>query len=188
LIPRNCQRFDRMIDELVDDGPGPKAQTSSGLREESPLARPARLATILSGLRRGASLPFAFPVLCSTTSLSLVEAASAIVYPIANMRASGANPRRFKVGRHASCDVVLDDPRVSRAHATIELEGGACTVTDEGSANGTFVNAVQLEPRKPVTLFGDVVTIHFGVTSRLTVLNERAFLEYLKSLASAKAA
>lgn len=45
------------------------------------------------------------------------------------------------VGRIAQCDLPLDDPSVSRRHCTIRCgENGVLTVTDHGSANGTFVN------------------------------------------------
>ena len=41
-------------------------------------------------------------------------------------------------GRDASCDVVLDDTRVSRFHATLEWQRGRCVLRDH-STNGTFV-------------------------------------------------
>jgi ABC-type multidrug transport system ATPase subunit/pSer/pThr/pTyr-binding forkhead associated (FHA) protein len=45
------------------------------------------------------------------------------------------------IGRSPSCDVVLDDPLVSRKHAELRgLEGGRWQLRDLGSYNGTFVN------------------------------------------------
>ena len=44
------------------------------------------------------------------------------------------------IGRAAECDVVLDDPRISRQHATITGDGQHHHVRDAGSLNGTFVN------------------------------------------------
>ena len=53
------------------------------------------------------------------------------------------------IGR-ASADIVLASPEVSRSHARIEPDGGGCTVTDLGSANGTFVNGVRVTTSAPL--------------------------------------
>lgn len=48
---------------------------------------------------------------------------------------------RVTVGRHASSNLVLPDLEVSRGHAVIERDAqGQVTITDLGSANGTYVN------------------------------------------------
>jgi len=44
------------------------------------------------------------------------------------------------VGREPTCDVRLDDPHVSRTHATLERRGGTVYVQDLGSSGGTYVN------------------------------------------------
>jgi pSer/pThr/pTyr-binding forkhead associated (FHA) protein len=41
-------------------------------------------------------------------------------------------------------------PNVSRRHAELAAAGGSVTVTDLGSANGTFVNDRRIEPRDGV--------------------------------------
>ena len=43
-------------------------------------------------------------------------------------------------GRESSCTVVLDDHRVSRRHAALNLRHGAIELTDFGSRNGTTVD------------------------------------------------
>lgn len=48
--------------------------------------------------------------------------------------------RRILVGRAASADVRIDDPRVSRLHARIEMRDDGVYVEDLGSRNGTFVD------------------------------------------------
>jgi len=48
------------------------------------------------------------------------------------------------VGRLPTCDVVLNDPSVSRRHATISLDGGRYLVQDAGSRFGTFINGQQI--------------------------------------------
>jgi pSer/pThr/pTyr-binding forkhead associated (FHA) protein len=51
------------------------------------------------------------------------------------------NANRVIIGRGEDCDVVLDDPSVSRHHAAIFAIAGARPVLEDlGSANGTFVN------------------------------------------------
>ena len=48
------------------------------------------------------------------------------------------------VGRNESCDLVVDDPLVSRRHCQITWDGVYCTVEDLGSTNGTVVNGQPL--------------------------------------------
>jgi len=45
-----------------------------------------------------------------------------------------------RIGRSNKCDVVVDHPRVSRHHATLELVDGAFLLSDAKSSGGTFVN------------------------------------------------
>jgi len=68
-------------------------------------------------------------------------------------------PGRNAVGRDG--DIALPDPRVSRKHAAITLEGGRLTLEDVGSTNGTTVNGEPLPPGRSVELHaGD--TVAFG--------------------------
>ena len=50
--------------------------------------------------------------------------------------------RRVLVGRAPTADVRIDDPRVSRLHARIEMRDDGIYVEDLGSRNGTSVNGV----------------------------------------------
>jgi len=50
--------------------------------------------------------------------------------------------RETVVGRDPECDLVLDDDRVSRRHATLVSDGTAWSVTDLGSKNGTLVDGL----------------------------------------------
>ncbi len=64
----------------------------------------------------------------------------------------------FVVGRAPGCQLILDDPRVSRRHTRFVAEGSRVTVEDLQSRNGTLVNGVQL--KGPMVLADhDVVTI-----------------------------
>jgi EAL domain-containing protein (putative c-di-GMP-specific phosphodiesterase class I) len=68
-------------------------------------------------------------------------------------------PLPFRIGRLRDCQVVLNSPSVSRAHAEIYLEGDTLSLRDMGSTNGTFLNGARL--KEPATLHsGDI--LHFG--------------------------
>lgn len=56
------------------------------------------------------------------------------------------------VGRSPSCEIPLDDEKVSRRHARIEVRGGETWLSDLGSKNGTFLNGVAVAEK--VTLRG----------------------------------
>ena len=47
-----------------------------------------------------------------------------------------ARRRAVVVGRSSTCDIVVDDPNVSRRHAEIRREDGAYWIVDLGSTNG----------------------------------------------------
>lgn len=64
----------------------------------------------------------------------------------------------FVVGRAPGCQLTVDDPRVSRRHASFRVEAQRLTVEDLRSRNGTLVNGVLL--RNPQVLANnDVVTV-----------------------------
>jgi hypothetical protein len=50
----------------------------------------------------------------------------------------------LRVGRQPDCDLVIDDESVSKRHAVLRWDESKqrCTLQDEGSTNGTFVNTV----------------------------------------------
>jgi DNA-binding NarL/FixJ family response regulator len=57
-------------------------------------------------------------------------------------------PGSFTIGRSSTCDLVIDDPRVSRVHATILAGLDGALIKDAGSQNGVFVNERRIsEPR-----------------------------------------
>ena len=56
---------------------------------------------------------------------------------------------RFVIGRDESCDLTIEDPKVSRQHAIIAPGGvGVRELQDLGSVNGVLVNGVRV--RAPV--------------------------------------
>ena len=73
--------------------------------------------------------------------------------------ALGPERDRLSIGRLAACEVAVTwDTEVSRAHALLEQVGGAWTVEDRGSSNGTLVNAVRINGPH-VLRDGDVVRV-----------------------------
>lgn len=60
------------------------------------------------------------------------------------------------LGRRSTCDLVLDDPHVSRAHATIRRQAGAVLIQDLKSTGGTFINGEQIEGSAALK-HGDIV-------------------------------
>lgn len=65
---------------------------------------------------------------------------------------------RALVGRSHACEVCLRDPRVSAEHALLRWHGGAWTLQDLGSRNGTFVAGRRVATGERVALSaGDVL-------------------------------
>ena len=67
------------------------------------------------------------------------------------------------LGRHSECDVLIRDSSISRRQARLEQNGGAVSIVDLDSANGTWVNGVRiikktLSPGDEITL-GETVCI-----------------------------
>ena len=63
----------------------------------------------------------------------------------------------FTIGRLPECDLVVDDPGVSRQHARIRRTESGYIITDLGSTNGTLVNGRQVQEQTLED--GDTITI-----------------------------
>jgi len=61
------------------------------------------------------------------------------------------------LGRLPECDIVLNDPNVSRRHAEFRRTADGVVVTDLGSTNGTRVNGVPVREQQLVS--GDEITV-----------------------------
>jgi hypothetical protein len=71
-------------------------------------------------------------------------------------------PAGVTLGRSRQCDVVLDDPNVSRQHAEVRPRGGSWVLSDLGSTNGSVLNGRRIngpEVLKP----GDQIEIGTSV-------------------------
>ena len=90
--------------------------------------------------------------------------------------------RELVIGRDESCELVVDDPRVSREHARIEPRDGEHFVVDLGSRNGTRVNGQPVT--RPVGLRdGDQVQLGDAVVLRYELVAERSRVPLMASLA-----
>jgi predicted component of type VI protein secretion system len=67
---------------------------------------------------------------------------------------------RVLLGRSRECDIMVNDPNVSRRHAELRSEGGRWSVVDLGSTNGIKLNGRRVEQRELSD--GDKLTL--GVT------------------------
>lgn len=65
----------------------------------------------------------------------------------------------LSVGRLPDCDLLLDDTTVSKHHALLRWSEATavCTVQDQGSTNGTYLNASHLGTREVRLQDGDLL-------------------------------
>ncbi len=88
------------------------------------------------------------------TGPSLEAMQLAVLLRFDELRVATVPPLRSQdeltVGRLPSCDLVINDPSVSKEHARLRWHGHAeaCTVVDLGSRNGTQLNGHPLEPHQ----------------------------------------
>ena len=73
----------------------------------------------------------------------------------------------IRIGREpAICEIVLDNPKVSRLHAEVVAMDGDVLLIDRGSSNGTFVNDQKID--RQALADGDV--IYFGGRAAVAVV------------------
>ncbi|MEK6705838.1 MAG: FHA domain-containing protein, partial [Bdellovibrionota bacterium] len=83
------------------------------------------------------------------------------------------------IGRGKDCDIVLNDKKASRAHATIRREGSGHVLKDLGSANGVLLNGEKIDGKAWLT-GNDLITIgnvgfRFQMISREFVAKQNEF-------------
>ena len=79
------------------------------------------------------------------------------VLPDGQTREFSLSRTEASIGRSATSDITLHDPKVSRAHTRLECGPEGCFVVDLGSANGTRVNGALVDRVRLVP--GDVISI-----------------------------
>jgi serine/threonine protein kinase len=92
--------------------------------------------------------------------------------------------QQFDLGRGREVVVMLDDDRVSRRHASVELRADGLFVTDLGSRNGTLLAGRQLPPNVPTQVAdGDLLELgNHKLQVHLTPLDEKARRERQRTL------
>jgi pSer/pThr/pTyr-binding forkhead associated (FHA) protein len=75
------------------------------------------------------------------------------------------------IGRSPDNDICIPERHVSRGHAVINFRNGVFTITDLGSANGTFVNDRKIS--SPYVLaHGDVIRLYVPVLHFSAIVSE----------------
>jgi len=69
--------------------------------------------------------------------------------------------RALRVGRETGCDILLQEPTVSRNHAELRPVGDAWEVVDAGSTHGTWVNGQRVDR---MVLPAGTTILRFGLT------------------------
>ncbi|MCO5168529.1 MAG: FHA domain-containing protein [Planctomycetes bacterium] len=72
--------------------------------------------------------------------------------PVRKREGSNAFALMITIGRAPNNDLVLPDRRVSKFHAYFRRLGGAWTINDANSTNGTTVDEVLVPPERGLTL------------------------------------
>lgn len=67
--------------------------------------------------------------------------------------------KAITIGRAPECEIILDEPMISRKHALIEAADGRYYITDLGSMNGTFVDGKKITSRTEIS---SASIIHIG--------------------------
>ena len=71
------------------------------------------------------------------------------VYPLVKRDAANPFSMMITFGRAPNNDLYVELSQVSKFHGYFSQAGEAWQVTDAGSTNGTYVDGVRLEPRRP---------------------------------------
>jgi hypothetical protein len=79
---------------------------------------------------------------------------------------------QLTVGRQPDCDLVLEHPSVSKMHAVLRWDAAnkRCSVQDQGSTNGTFLNASVRVRKETMLRDGDIIS--FGEVQYWYLLTE----------------
>ena len=79
----------------------------------------------------------------------------------------------YFIGRGASAKIVLSYADVSERHAILSVRGGSASIEDLNSANGTYVNGMQIDRR---TMLSDDSIVQIGETVLRVTRNEGSSL------------
>ncbi len=149
LAPDDVDRFANFIDAL-------SRELADAAREHARVEGYAFVGPVDVQVYEGTRLrPGRFVVTAEVVEGAEEGPSAELVLPDGTRVAIGEDP--VVVGRLPECDVVLNDPNVSRRHAELRRSGEGVVVTDLGSTNGTRVNGVPVRERQLAS--GDEITV-----------------------------
>lgn len=76
------------------------------------------------------------------------------------------------IGRSSTNDIYIPEQHVSRQHAVINYRDGVFMLNDLNSANGTFVNDIQIEEPFPLAS-GDVIRLYVPILEFSSIVTEQ---------------
>jgi FHA domain-containing protein len=115
-----------------------------GLLLDQPLIEPRRLIGDLQLRRPQSRLATRLTSLAATAIDWLAGEASGTGPPVLLALDWDGGESEMLIGRHLDCDVVLNDPSVSRRHARLVFRHERWVLQDLASTNGTLVNGVRV--------------------------------------------
>ena len=127
---------------------------------------------------RPSEAPIVQPTLTIGGNESKPRSGDPLAIPIVKGKAS-VFAMGITIGRTENNDVVLRHEEVSRFHAYVQDAGGALSLVDADSKNGTWVNGLKLLPSKPQPLPATAV-IKFGQL-QITYYQSDAFIDFLRN-------
>lgn len=98
---------------------------------------------------------------CHVPSMALVPQLRAISAPIVLVWAGVEHELitgSALVGRHPDCEIVVDNPLVSRMHARVKIDAGGVFVEDLHSTNGVYINGMRIV-RESKLHHGDILLV-----------------------------
>ncbi|MGN6169615.1 MAG: FhaA domain-containing protein [Solirubrobacteraceae bacterium] len=159
LEPRSSEpvpepRFPEPVPEPRFPEPAPEPRSPGPLPASAPSARPPEggRTMVYSSAERVAE-PLQESARVRAQSVILVVDGKRMV----------VGDRGATVGRSRQCEIVLDDPNVSRRHGELRPRGGSWVFTDLGSTNGSRVNGRPVEG-PTVVKHGDEIELGTAVT------------------------
>ncbi len=102
-------------------------------------------------------------------------------------RTEGSEGRRLSlyegmtvIGRAAQCEIVVDDPGISRQHAGIRGDAHGFWIADLGSRNGTFVNerAVPENPPRRLRHLDQIELVGTDTSSEWLYMESQATMDF----------
>lgn len=141
---------------------------------------PVLIVAGISGKLKDESTRGGTTIVAESSDMMLLGSLVGRVFPLVKGQYAAPGPGPVSVGRTSDNDVAIPEYSISKRHCFLAVVGNEVRVTDVGSTNGTQVNGVALEPKKPRALAGGE-TLTLGRFALLFHL-PRGFREYLQSL------